>query len=359
MRISTVEALPVSVPMQHPFGGRTTVSVVVARVRTDDGLEGLGQAMMLTLRHFGSLVRTLEELAELIVGEDPRDTERIYRKLSPGGSWSGSGSVPNQATAALDVAIWDIAGKAAGLPLYKLLGGSRDRVRAYATTRLGRNLPITELVETAAALVKDEGFRAIKMNVAGHPSVAAEVERVRAVREAIGPNVDLMADANGLWSPAQAIRVGRAIEEYQLFWLEDVVPTHNVAGLTEVCRALDTPVATGETLFGFTAFLPLFEARAVDVPMPDLMRVGGITPFMKVAHMAEAFGLPVANHLIHEVSAHLVAAVPNGLVAEYVPWSSQVFTGCPELRDGDLVLSDRPGHGLQLDEEFVAKHRIN
>jgi len=278
--------------------------------------------------------------------------------MSPGGSWSGSGGIPTQATAALDVAIWDLAAKAAGLPLYRLLGGYRNRVRAYATTRLGRDLSLPELVQTASALVK-EGFKAVKMNVAGHPSVAIEVERVRAVREAIGPDVDLMADANSMWTPAQAIRVGHAIEEFQLFWLEDLVPIHNLVGLAEVCRALDTPIATGETLYGFTSFLPLFEARAVDVPMPDLMRVGGITPFRKVAHMAEAFGLPVANHLIHEVSTHLVAAVPNGLVVEYVPWSSEVFLGCPELQDGDLVLSERPGHGLQLDETFVAKHRIN
>jgi L-talarate/galactarate dehydratase len=344
--------------MDHPFGGRQAVYVAIARLRTDVGAEGVGQAMALNLLHFRSLTTAIEELSDLLIGEDPREPERIYRKLSPGGSWSGSGGIPTQATAALDVGVWDLAGKAAGLPLYRLLGGYRNSVRAYATTRLGRDMPIDRLAETAAALVK-EGFQAIKMNVGGHPTPALEAERVRAVREAVGPDIDIMADANSMWTPAQAIRAGRLIEELQLFWLEDLVPIHDLAGLADVCRALDTPVATGETLFGFTSFLPLFEARAVDVPMPDLMRVGGITPFRKVAHMAEAFGLPVANHLIHEVSVHLVAAVPNGLIVEYVPWSSKVFRGCPELHDGHLVVSERPGHGLELDEDFVSQHRLS
>jgi L-alanine-DL-glutamate epimerase-like enolase superfamily enzyme len=191
------------------------------------------------------------------------------------------------------------------------------------------------------------------MNVGGSPTVAAEVARVRAVREVIGLDVSLLADANFRWTPAQAIRVGRALEQFDLFWLEDPVATHNVEGLAEVRQALDTPIADGEALYSVAAFRPLFAARAVDFPMPDLLRVGGITPFLKIAHLAEAFGLPLANHLAPEISAQAVAAVPNGRIVEYVPWAWQVFEGCPTLDDGDLVMSERPGHGLSLDPDYL------
>jgi L-alanine-DL-glutamate epimerase-like enolase superfamily enzyme len=358
MKITGVEILPVDVPLDHAWGAYTAVSVAVARVRTNQGIEGLGHLMALNPRHFRSMMVALEELSELVIGQDPSEPERIYSKLSPGGSWSGSGGIPTQATAALDIAVWDLAGKAAGLPLWRLLGGFRNRVPAYATTRLPRNLPLDTLARTAAELV-EEGFHTIKMNLGGQGLPAAEAERARTVREAVGPNIGIMADVNSMWTPAHAIRVGHAIEEYQLFWLEDPVPIHDVPGLAEICRALDTPIATGETVYGFPNFRPLFEARALDIPMPDLMRVGGVTPFRKAAHMAEAFGLPVANHLLWEVSTHLIAAVPNGLIVEHNDWSSKVFSGCPVLDKGDLVLSDRPGTGLEIDQSFVDKHRID
>jgi L-alanine-DL-glutamate epimerase-like enolase superfamily enzyme len=167
-----------------------------------------------------------------------------------------------------------------------------------------------------------------------------------------------MVDVNSLWSPAQAIRVGRALEEFELFWIEDPCPTTNLAGLADIRAALRTPVMAGETLFGLMPFRPLFEARAVDLVMPDIMRVGGVTPYLKVAHMAEAFGIPVASHLMPEISASVVAAVPNGAIVEYVPYATKLFRGCPTLDQGELVLSDQPGHGLALDDDFARAHRM-
>jgi L-alanine-DL-glutamate epimerase-like enolase superfamily enzyme len=270
----------------------------------------------------------------------------------------GSGGAANVAAAVLDIAVWDLAAKAADMPLHRLLGGYQNRAAAYASLRLGRALTLDALPKVADSLV-EQGFRAMKMNLGAESSVEAEVARVRAVREAIGPDVRLLADVNSRWTPSQAIRVGRRIDEYDLFWLEDSVPLHNLEGMAEVRRAIDTPIANGETLWNLPAFRTVFEARAVDRPMPDLARVGGITPYLKVAHLAEAFGLPLACHLQPEISAHVVAAVPNGLIVEYVPWAEQLFAGCPRLEDGDLVLSERPGHGLTLNLEFVARHRLD
>jgi len=353
VKITSVQVLPVRIPIEGQHA--PSVSAAVARLGTDAGLEGLGHAIPFSARHFRSLVVAIEELGELLLGEDPQRPEQVHRKLVPGGT--GLGGVDNVAASALDVAVWDLAAKAAGLPLHRLLGGYRDRVPAYASLRLGRTVATADLPRVAAALV-DQGFRAVKMNLGGQPTIAAEVERVRAVREAIGPDVRLLADANSRWTPSYAIQVGRELESFRLYWLEDPVPIHDLGGLAEVCRALDTPVATAEGLFSLTAFRPLFEACAVDVPMPDLARVGGITPFLKVAHLAEAFGLPLACHLLPEISAQVLAAVPNGLIVEQVPWAWSLFQGCPALEDGDLVLSARPGHGLALDEGFARHHAL-
>jgi L-alanine-DL-glutamate epimerase-like enolase superfamily enzyme len=169
----------------------------------------------------------------------------------------------------------------------------------------------------------------------------------------------LLTDVNFRWTPSYAIHAGRKLEEFQLYWLEDPVPTRDVKGLAEVRRRAGTRITAGEALYGSASFRELFEARAIDVAMPDLARVGGITPFLKIAHMAEAFGLPVACHLLPEISAQVVAAVPNGLIVEFVPWAWRLYGGCPTLEDSDLVLSERPGHGMELDADFVKAHRLD
>jgi L-alanine-DL-glutamate epimerase-like enolase superfamily enzyme len=198
----------------------------------------------------------------------------------------------------------------------------------------------------------------MKTNLGGRPTVADELQRMRVIREAIGPEIRLLADVNFRWTSAFASQVGRMLDDVQLYWLEDPVPTHNIEGLCEVRRAVGAQIAAGEALYSLPAFRELFAARALDVPMPDLLRVGGITPFLKIAHLADAFGLPLANHLLPEISAQVVAAVPNGLIVEYVPWAWQLFAGCPTLENGELVMSERPGHGMELDEDFVKHHRV-
>ena len=354
VRIAVVDTVPVRIPLESRYGEIDSVLGVVVSLKTDDGLEGLGHAITLSGRHFRALVAAVDELGDLLVGEDPRQPERLHRKMLP----DAAGGIANIAAASLDIAVWDLAGKVAGLPLYRLLGGYRNRVPAYASLHLGRAVSTPELPEIACALV-EQGFKAMKMNLGGAPTVEAEVARVRAVREAIGPDISLLADVNFRWTPSFAIRVARMLEEFHLYWLEDPIPTQNIEGLAEVRRAAGVPIAAGEALYGLAAFRPLFEARAVDMPMPDLVRVGGITPYLKVAHMAEAFGLPLACHLLPEISAQVLAAVPNGLIVEYVPWAWRLFHHCPALENGELVMSERPGTGLELDTDFVAQHRVN
>jgi L-alanine-DL-glutamate epimerase-like enolase superfamily enzyme len=350
MKITAVEVQAYRIPIAWRAD---PVVAAVARVRTDEGLEGLGPAIPFSALHVRSLGVAIEELGALLLGEDPRQPERVHRKLMPGGE--GYGGIDNISAAALDVAVWDLAAKRAGLPLYRALGGYRDRVPVYASLRLGRDLSPAALAETAAGLVA-QGFTAVKMNLGGDAGIAADVARVRAVRETIGPTVRLLADVNFRWTPAQAIRAARELEQFNLYWLEDPVPTHNLEGLAEVRRGIGIPIAAGEALFGLAALRALFEARAVDFPMPDLLRIGGVTPFLKAAHLVEAFGLPLACHLSPEISAQVVAAVPNGHIVEYNGWAWELFEGCPTLENGELVMSERPGHGLTVDPD-VARER--
>ena len=353
MKVSTAELFAVDVPIDFPYGQARSVPAAVARLRTDDGLEGLGHAMPLYGKNFRALAVAVQELAEQTIGQDPRRPEHVYQQIAP----SPAGGIVTMAAAAVDVAIWDLAAKAAGQPLWRLLGGFRDRVPAYASLRLGRDKRPDELPPIARSLV-EQGFRAMKTNLGPDTSVDVAVNRIRGVREAIGSGVRLMVDVNSLWTPATAIRVGHALEEFELTWIEDPAPTAGLEGLAAIRQALRTPVMAGETLFGMHAFRPLFESGAVDLVMPDIMRVGGITPYLKVAHLAEAFGIPCASHLMPEISCQVVGAVPNGFIVEYVPYATKLFRNCPILQDGDLVLTDRPGHGLELDEAFAKAHAI-
>jgi L-talarate/galactarate dehydratase len=179
------------------------------------------------------------------------------------------------------------------------------------------------------------------------------------IREAIGPDIKLMCDINQRWRPEQAMDIGRRVEDagVGLFWLEDVTTADDYAGLARIADALSTPVAGGEYVWGIVPFRHMIEARSVDIPMIDLVRVGGITQWLKVAGMAEAFNLPVVSHLIPEVHVHLIAAVPNGLTVEYMPWLGALFKEVPTQQNGELVMPTAPGLGLEFDEPTLARYK--
>jgi L-alanine-DL-glutamate epimerase-like enolase superfamily enzyme len=350
--------MPVLVPRPgaQPQSMRAEMSVVVVRIRTDDGVEGIGHTMALNpdLSFFRTLSVAVSEMAAMLEGEDPLQPERLVAKLlSPAfpPQWFGRGGLINHAAAALDIAIWDVVGKVAGLPLWRLLGGSRDRVPVYDSSLLSQDV---DELQAAAAASASRGYRAMKMRAgAASMGVEALVHRVRAVRDVIGPDVELMVDVNQRWTPSFAIRMGRELEELDLAWIEDPVPSHDVRGCTQVAAALDVPVCAGEGCYDTPALRRLLEEQAVDILMVDVMRLAGITQARRAFSVAESFGRSVCTHVLPEVDAHLVAASPNGLTVEGVDWTAPLFEGLPELLDGELHLSERPGLGLVLDEDLV------
>jgi L-alanine-DL-glutamate epimerase-like enolase superfamily enzyme len=179
------------------------------------------------------------------------------------------------------------------------------------------------------------------------------------MRESVGEDIDLMCDINQLWNVNQAIEIGRRVEPYHLFWLEDVVAHDDYPGLARVADALTTPIAAGEYQYGITPFRHMLEARSIDIVMIDLLRVGGITQWRKVAGMAEAFNLPVVSHLVPEIHVHLVAAIPNGLTVEYMPWTLRLFEETPALEDGELVVPQKPGLGLEFNRDTFKQYQVN
>src|SRR6267154_3042844 len=328
MKIAGYEATTLHVPEDDPLAnmpeeaGRTR-PIVILRLRTDNGIEGIGVTL-----YGGRLTRSLhaavEDLAAATVGEDPMRVEKIVAKLRAGtGDACGPGGIFTLALSAIDTAIWDIKGKALDQPLWKLLGGHRDRVPTYASGSLRRGLS-DDQAQRAARILLQKGFREMKtqMGLPGNPTPAEEVRRVRVVRDAIGPDIKLMCDINQRWRPEQAIQIGSRVEEegIGLFWLEDVTAADDFAGLARVTAALKTPIAGGEYVWGIVPLRHMIEAHSVDIVMVDLARVGGVSQWMKVAGMAEAFNLPVVSHVMPEVLVHMVAACPNGLTVEDMPW---------------------------------------
>ncbi|HTY68300.1 MAG TPA: mandelate racemase/muconate lactonizing enzyme family protein [Alphaproteobacteria bacterium] len=357
MKIERVQSRIVSLPPDEPLAGGPAGhgpprDFVCLSVTTNDGVEGIG------VTFFGAaLTRALKQavdaLGALIVGDDPRHTEAIADKLRNAAGTSGPGGIFTLALSAIDTALWDIKGKAANLSLASLLGGRRSKVPAYASGALMRTFPLNHLAKAAETLVKN-GYTQMKTQAGllGDTTPEQEVERIRVVREAIGPDVALMCDINQRWTVDQAIGIGRRFEEFHLAWLEDVTTADDYAGLARVAQQLDTPVAGGEYVYGIAPFRHMLEARSVDIAMIDLFRVGGITQWMKVAGMAEAFNVPVVSHLIPEIHVHLIAAVPNGRVVEYMPWTMRLFEDPPVPVRGEITAPKGPGLGLRFSAEI-------
>jgi L-alanine-DL-glutamate epimerase-like enolase superfamily enzyme len=253
----------------------------------------------------------------------------------------------------IDIALWDIKAKMLGQPLHRLLGATQDEVPVYASWNLWWQYDIPTLARHAEEHL-ERGFRQMKYRMGGVKDTAEAVERTRVLREAVGPDVELLVDMNWGWTVNETIERGRAMQEYGLYWIEDPIPADDIEGLREIALALETPIAAGETWDDPKQFRHALDRRAVDKVIVDL-EVGGITPFMKIAHIVESYGRGVASHTCTEAGTPLVAALANGLTVEYVPWGQPLFREVPPVKDGKLVLSDKPGLGLELDEAALQR----
>ncbi|HRW07738.1 MAG TPA: mandelate racemase/muconate lactonizing enzyme family protein, partial [Caldilineaceae bacterium] len=328
----------------------TAVDLLFAEIESRDGHAGLG--FTYTLRTGGpAQFAHAVEVAPGLLGEDPNDIGRLWNKLAWTSASVGRSGVTTQAIAAIDTALWDLKAKRAALPLAKLLGAHRDRVRCYNTSGGYLQAAVEEIVDKSTQSL-ERGMGGIKIKV-GHPDRGVDLARVAAIRKQLGDEIPLMVDVNQQWDRTTALRMGLALEEFNLTWLEEPLDAYDVEGHAALADKLVTPVGTGEMLTSTREVAAYIKRGAIDVGMHDAPRVGGITPFLKVAAMAEDAQLVLAPHFVMEIHLHLAAAYPHAAWVEHFEWLEPAFNERLEIRDGHMLVPDRPGLGLTLHEQVA------
>lgn len=356
VKLSTAR-LPLSVPISDAkvFTGRqkpmAEVVFLFAEITTEQGHTGLGFSY--SKRAGGpAQYAHAKEVAEGIIGEDPNDIGKIYTKLLWAGASVGRSGVATQALAAIDIALYDLKAKRAGLPLAKLLGSYRDSVQTYNTSGGFLNATLDEVKARATQSI-DEGIGGIKIKV-GLPDSKEDLRRVAGIREHIGWDVPLMVDANQQWDRATALRMGRQLEEFNLVWIEEPLDAYDFEGHAHLAQVLDTPIATGEMLASVAEHKGLISANGCDIIQPDAPRVGGITQFLRLAALADERGLGLAPHFAMEIHLHLAAAYPREPWVEHFDWLDPLFNERLETKNGRMMVPDRPGLGVTLSDQARA-----
>ncbi len=367
MKISDVRARAVHVNHRGNW--------VFVQIETDAGIVGTGEASHSTDDR--ALVAAIAALRSRLIGRDPTEIEALFGQIAR----PNAGMIVWTAFSAIEQALWDVLGQAAGMPVYQLLGGRCvPALRLYANVnRAAANRDPVAYAECARRAVED-GFRAVKCapfddvswQTLDHPegrrAFDRGLERVRRVREAIGDEIELSVDCHNRFDVPTARRVARELAAFRLYWLEAPVPPWDPRGLLQIKEYLDTRLVAGEELLGRAAFRPLFESRAVDVAMFDVKHAGGLLEGKKIAALAEAHGIAVSPHspagpVAHLAAAHLCATLPNFLTLEYawgeVPWRGDLVNGAEEIRDGCLILPEKPGLGVSLNERVLAEQAID
>ena len=329
----------------------TEVALLFAEIRAESGLEGVGFSYAKRAGGPGQYAHA-REIAPELIGEDPSDIQRIWTKLVWAGASVGRSGLATQAIAAFDIALWDLKAKRARLPLAKLLGAHRDAVACYNTSGGFLSTPVEQVVENARDAL-DRGIGGIKIKV-GQPDARADLDRVGWVREALGDQVPLMVDANQQWNRDTAARMGRDLERYRLTWIEEPLDAYDAEGHADLARHLVTSVATGEMLTSVAEHRELIRHRSADFLQPDAPRVGGITPFLKIAALAEDAGLRIAPHFAMEIHLHLAAAYPAEPWVEHFDWLEPLFNERLEIREGRMLVPARPGLGFTLSDQARA-----
>ena len=347
--------LPVALS-DSTHGTIRSFELVTARVRDDEGAEGTGYTY--TVGAGGAAVHALvaRDLAPVLVGRDADRIESLWQTMWWALHYGGRGGAQSLAMSAVDIALWDLRARRQGAPLWRVLGGFDPRVPCYAGG-IDLDFPLDALLrQTDENLAR--GFRAIKMKV-GRPSLQDDVARVRAMRAHLGAEFPLMVDANMRWSVDEAIRAARALADCAPVWLEEPTIPDDVPGHVRIVREGGLPIAAGENLHTVYEFRQLIAAGGVTFPEPDVTNCGGVTAFMKVCHLAEAFNLPVTSHGAHDLTVHLLAAVSNRSYLEAHGFGLDRFIAEPlRIEAGYAVAPERPGHGVELDWKALETVRV-
>jgi L-alanine-DL-glutamate epimerase-like enolase superfamily enzyme len=324
---------------------------VIVRIHDVDGALGTGYSY--TIGTGGSSVVALlaDHLLPQIVGREAEEIEAIWRDLKFHTHATTVGAITSLALAAIDTALWDLRALRANLPLHLLAGGARTRIPAYTTEGGWLHLSKEELVEDAKR-ARADGFHGVKVKI-GKPSVKEDVRRVAAVREALGDDLELMTDCNQVFAVDEAVRRARALLPFDLAWMEEPLPADDLDGHVRLAASTSIPVAVGESIYGVRHFRDYLQQRACSVVQVDCARIGGITPWLKTAHLAECFNVAVAPHFLMELHVSLACAVTNGRWVEYIPQLDEITTSRLRIEKGEALAPIEPGLGIAWDWDAI------
>lgn len=332
-----------------------TQETPIVRVFTDDGASGTGYTY--TIGQGGSSIVALlrDHMATWLIGKDPAMVEELWKGLFFFTHATSVGGITAFALAAIDTALWDLRCRRAGLPLHVMAGGAQRRVPLYSTEGGWLHLEPKALIDQTLK-AKAQGFRGAKIKV-GRPHVAEDMRRLEAAREAVGADFEIMVDANQAFTVAEAIRRARHYESVDLAWYEEPLPAEDIDGHVRLAQSTSLPIAVGESLYHPSHFREYLQRGACSIVQADVGRIGGITPWLKTAHMAETFNVAICPHFLMELHVGLCAAVPNAAWVEYIPQLDDLTTERLIIEDGHAVPSEKPGLGIEWDWKAIEAKR--
>lgn len=366
MRIREVKTELLQMPLPRPMQSGSSsgkkggpvghIYMPLVFITTEDGTKGLGYSWSLLGGATATRCVLRDDFGPLLIGEDALDHERLWNKLYRRLQTVGRRGLVTQAQAAVDLALWDIKGKIAGLPVYKLLGGYRESAPVYGSDGGWLYMSVSEMVAAFEAYLA-QGMMGVKMKI-GHEDPKVDIRRVREVRKALGDDVWIAVDANQKWDFPAAMRVGRELEQLGVAWFEEPLLCEDIPGHARLAAALDIPIAMGETLGSRFEFDAYIRAGAADILQPDIVRVGGITEMVKIVTLADVAGLPVAPHHMMETTIQVACGAMASGPIEYMPWVAGAFAEPAQIKDGHMLPPQKSGLGLEIPEEVIQRFRV-
>lgn len=329
----------------------------LVRITDSDGAQGVGYSY--TIGQGGPAVMSLlaETLAPQLIGQEAENIDRLWRSLMFSTHATTVGAITSLALAAIDTALWDLRARRASLPLYRLIGGARESVPMYTTEGGWLHIDTQALVDDAVA-AKQAGFAGSKIKI-GRPHLSEDRERLAAVREAVGARSEIMVDANQAFTRAEATRRAKVLEEYGIAWFEEPMPADDVMEHARLASGTSVPIAVGESLYSLSQFKDYLMLGGASVVQVDVARIGGITPWLKVAHMAEAYNVPVCPHFLMELHVSLVCGISNAPWLEYIPQLDALTASGMRMENGHAFPSQEPGLGIDWDWQQINDRRVD
>jgi mandelate racemase len=357
--IRSIRARPVQVPFKRPpisaSGALPHAALVLIDLETEEGLTGRSYLFGFAPWTLKPILGCLDAMGDMLKGGVVVPFE-IEAKLRKRLTLLDTPGLVGLALAGVDMCAWDILAQAASLPLVRLLGGELKPIRAYNSCGLWIQ-PVETLADEAEALMAEGGFSAIKLRL-GRDDPAEDLAAVRAVKKRVGDKITVMCDYNQRLTVNEAILRGRMLDDEGLYWIEEPVRHDDYAGCARIAAALETPLQTGENLVDTFELINALEAKAMDYVMPDLQRIGGVTGWLRAASITQAYGMEMSSHLFPEYSAHLLAVTPTGHWLEYMDWATPIVAEPIQVKDGHIVIPNRPGSGITWNEDAVKRYVI-